>query len=736
MATCRQLNYPSWRNLYPDFNQARNQVRANKRKVSESKIDEEILVVLKALAVKHSTPEPSKPSYIDCLGKLNGLEWLKDGPLYRIAVALLGDKENREPWMMIPPAFAVDSVKTVGDKQGYKIMLPMALFDMLTFEEERLFIILLFWYLRRKRNSSMRIERVSNNISAMSGHAYTQELLHGSSLQCLAYVLLCNHFKQRGWLKDGRFISVEEKLAIFQHSTDTVHSCFHEVLRGMMKFAREIVCPAASEITTEIMLNQQSRLRKIFSFSSMKGAIGTLDGTLIHAVIPASHQTTYRGRGGGRCYQNVLVICDFNMIFTFVWAGWEGIAHDSRTAFLLPKTDDLLQKPHLQQIRQWNILENQAKKSGSWFCYARAAKRLGFGSSHFSLREGAVLRTRNGPDEFSYKLQPWLDGSHLGFQPKKPGARCNDYGGGRLLRVNQPSLSLIPVKRSKVTPSLTVPCGKNDTRTFLDYIAIDQVCIILNYMKIVKLKIMHVCLNNCRLQINIIFVMLHIQTPVIIDADAHAQRPWFLTKEEKFNHVHAQVRSVIERSYGVLKARFPILKEMAPFPFTKQRNVIIACFTIHNFIRKCKIYDRLFMECNEDTIFNHEEEDVGSGEAEIDGSHWGANSTEYMANLREQIASGLQTYLLVTLGKLLPKIFLANRRYRLRGTSLCRTSHPWSSNWQATHTSNNRAYRRTNNFLNYGYFFFDWTTGWRLHRIRTVVGVILNFLNRFQNKPL
>lgn len=62
----------------------------------------------------------------------------------------------------------------------------------------------------------------------------------------------------------------------------------------------------------------------------MKGAIGALDGTLVHAIVPASHQTAFRGRGGSRCFQNVLGICDFNMIFTFVWAGWEGIAHDSR----------------------------------------------------------------------------------------------------------------------------------------------------------------------------------------------------------------------------------------------------------------------------------------------------------------------------------------------------------------------------------------------------------------------
>ena len=58
--------------------------------------------------------------------------------------------------------------------------------------------------------------------------------------------------------------------------------------------------------------------------------IGALDGTLVHAVIQSDKQVPYRGRGRGECYQNVLAICDFNMIFTFVWAGWEGVAHDSR----------------------------------------------------------------------------------------------------------------------------------------------------------------------------------------------------------------------------------------------------------------------------------------------------------------------------------------------------------------------------------------------------------------------
>ena len=47
-------------------------------------------------------------------------------------------------------------------------------------------------------------------------------------------------------------------------------------------------------------------------------------------MIPYDKQVPYRGRGREECYQNFLAICDFNMIFTFVWAGWEGVAHDSR----------------------------------------------------------------------------------------------------------------------------------------------------------------------------------------------------------------------------------------------------------------------------------------------------------------------------------------------------------------------------------------------------------------------
>ncbi|GJV79460.1 putative nuclease HARBI1, partial [Tanacetum coccineum] len=72
------------------------------------------------------------------------------------------------------------------------------------------------------------------------------------------------------------------------------------------------------------------------------GAVGALNGTLIHASVPFTQQHLYRARGRGACYQNVLAICDFNMIFTYVVVGWEGTTDGARIlneALIDPKAD-------------------------------------------------------------------------------------------------------------------------------------------------------------------------------------------------------------------------------------------------------------------------------------------------------------------------------------------------------------------------------------------------------------
>lgn len=61
-----------------------------------------------------------------------------------------------------------------------------------------------------------------------------------------------------------------------------------------------------------------------------------MDGTLIPASVPTASQTAFRSRKA-HISQNVLAICDFDMMFTYVYAGWEGSAND---AFVLRNAID------------------------------------------------------------------------------------------------------------------------------------------------------------------------------------------------------------------------------------------------------------------------------------------------------------------------------------------------------------------------------------------------------------
>lgn len=71
---------------------------------------------------------------------------------------------------------------------------------------------------------------------------------------------LCLYFREKGYLKNSRYVTVEEKVAIFlmtiahmhsnrllqdrfQHSGETIHRHFHDVLIAVLKLAIEIIAP-------------------------------------------------------------------------------------------------------------------------------------------------------------------------------------------------------------------------------------------------------------------------------------------------------------------------------------------------------------------------------------------------------------------------------------------------------------------------------------------------------------
>ena len=64
-----------------------------------------------------------------------------------------------------------------------------------------------------------------------------------------------------------------------------------------------------------------------------------------------------------------------------------------------------------------------------------------------------------------------------------------------------------------------------------------------------------------------------------------------------FNKRHASLRNIIERTFGVLKKRFPILKgPMQNYMMATQNNIVLACMALHNFMREYVPNDAYFAE--------------------------------------------------------------------------------------------------------------------------------------------
>ena len=185
--------------------------------------------------------------------------------------------------------------------------------------------------------------------SDLTGSKWVDEVLYGHPKRCFeqfrmeprVFCELCIALQQLG-LKESHNVSIHEKVAIFlnivghgetsrmmqerfQHSGETIHRHFHDVLLACCGLAMSLIKPqdpTFQNVHSKIKLD-----RRYWPF--FKNAIGAIDGTHIPCVVPANEQTKYIGRKGFTS-QNVMAVCDWDMCFTFVLAGWEGSAHDAR----------------------------------------------------------------------------------------------------------------------------------------------------------------------------------------------------------------------------------------------------------------------------------------------------------------------------------------------------------------------------------------------------------------------
>ena len=92
---------------------------------------------------------------------------------------------------------------------------------------------------------------------------------------------------------------------------------------------------------------------------------------------------------------------------------------------------------------------------------------------------------------------------------------------------------------------------------------------------------------------------------------------------ELFNLRHASLRNTIERAFGVLKKRFPIIGSTTEpnYDVDTQSEIILACCILHNYLMSTDPDDDLIAEVDRDLLEQIHEPDDYVREATEDETH-------------------------------------------------------------------------------------------------------------------
>lgn len=115
--------------------------------------------------------------------------------------------------------------------------------------------------------------------------------------------------------------------ARWQHSLATISSCMHQVINALLNCRHILFERIVSRPRDDIIHSHIAENPKFFPF--FQNCIGATDGSLIPACIPADQQGPWRDRKGN-ISQNVLVVANFDLLYSFALCGWEGSAPDQR----------------------------------------------------------------------------------------------------------------------------------------------------------------------------------------------------------------------------------------------------------------------------------------------------------------------------------------------------------------------------------------------------------------------
>ncbi|XP_028752044.1 uncharacterized protein LOC114711787 [Neltuma alba] len=116
----------------------------------------------------------------------------------------------------------------------------------------------------------------------------------------------------------------------------------------------------------------------------------------------------------------------------------------------------------------------------------------------------------------------------------------------------------------------------------------------------------------------------------------------FRNENEAFNYYHSSLRCTIERTFGVWKNRFAILRDMPRFKFQAQVRIVCATMAVHNFIRQNSPTDDRFIQAERGSIID-EDNNHPAGEASSSSLISATQMNRVRDSIRDQIVQSLRS---------------------------------------------------------------------------------------------
>jgi hypothetical protein len=69
-------------------------------------------------------------------------------------------------------------------------------------------------------------------------------------------------------------------------------------------------------------------------------------------------------------------------------------------------------------------------------------------------------------------------------------------------------------------------------------------------------------------------------------------------EQEHFNHLHSSILNAVQHTFGVWKMKWHILLKMPSYSIDKQKMIVVATMSLHNYIRENDQEDKAFCKCD------------------------------------------------------------------------------------------------------------------------------------------